>query len=313
MSRWFALAITCALAGSATAGTVTPPAGWASDPAAAVSLSKKVVDLPRFGGLRAIVTTEVFRTTGCSLFVTRASASVANLDGPSIDRAANSEANELMRGGQQPKSTKKLDELQRAIEATLSWRDDATGVNAHSRIVVVADSQHIVSVTGECVSGADASKPVETACIAALATLDPGIVKTSRLVLRLPDQPAGSAAREPTPATGSGMQLGGPSLVDSGERPSLPPMQIAPEPREPDRRPVYVGLGLVVLAVLFWWNRKNREKLEREYEHRLGDKPASSDEAASEKPAKPKKSRDGDADDLHAAAAADDGTKESKS
>jgi hypothetical protein len=89
-------------------------------------------------------------------------------------------------------------------------------------------------------------------------------------------------------------------------------MQIAPEPRERDRRPIYVGLGLIVLAALFWWNRKNREKIERDYEQRLADKPASEEPAAARSAPAPK-GRDGDADDLHAAATEDDGTKEVKS
>jgi hypothetical protein len=66
----------------------------------------------------------------------------------------------------------------------------------------------------------------------------------------------------------------------------MPPMTIAPDARSSDRRTGYVGAGVVVLAAMFWWNRRRRDRFERE------------DRGA---PARPR-ARDDDADDLHAAA-----------
>jgi hypothetical protein len=74
--------------------------------------------------------------------------------------------------------------------------------------------------------------------------------------------------------------------VSSDERVRMPPMTIAPDPRGNDRRTAYVGAGVVVLAAMFWWNRRRRDRFERE------DRGAPARRAV----------RDDDADDLHAAA-----------
>ncbi len=296
-----------AFAGTAQADSIKPPAGWTADGAAAVSLTKKLGDVPHFGGLRAVVTTEVFRTQGATLFMTRATATIAGLDGPNRDKAATTEGHELlramMRSGGKPYSdlSRSSDENAKTIEMTQRWHDEITKVATHSRIVIAADAQQMIAVTGECLLAADVTKDVDAACTAALATIDPGIPLEGRVRLTISKE-AGPVIQPPPSGAGS---TSGPSLVDSGERPSLPPMQF-PQEREPDRRPIYVGLGLIVLAVVFYLNRKNREKLEREYEKRTADKP----EPTAQEPVKAKP-RDGDADDLHAAAA-DDDTKGSK-
>jgi hypothetical protein len=31
-----------------------------------------------------------------------------------------------------------------------------------------------------------------------------------------------------------------------------------------DRRPVFIGMGIVLLAAVFWWNMKRRARLEDE-------------------------------------------------
>jgi hypothetical protein len=72
-----------------------------------------------------------------------------------------------------------------------------------------------------------------------------------------------------------------PRLDASGPRAAISPMTV-PADRETDRRPVFIGGGIVLLALLFWWNRKRRERFERE-------------DATAMK-------ADADADDLHAAA-----------
>jgi hypothetical protein len=314
---------------------VAPPAGWTTDPSAAISMSKRLADLEHFGGLRSLVTTEVYRAPGASLFVTRASASVAGLDEANRNKAATTEANELLlaplRGGAKLPGmaeparpmiqTQTAGEIKAppAIEAATRWVDPETKIITSTRIVIATDPQHVVAVTGECVLAPDVAKDIDAACTAALATLDPEILVTSRLPLAIVEKagpvtpPSQGSAAGPPSATGSGrvvaessgsVTLGGPSLVESGERPSLPPIQIKPEKAEPDRRPVYVGLGLVMLAIIFYFNRKNREKLERDYENRTAGAP---------KPESKPKAPDHDADDLHAAAAEDDGTKGTKS
>src|SRR5439155_860583 len=80
---------------------------------------------------------------------------------------------------------------------------------------------------------------------------------------------------------------GGPASGD--QRVRLPPMTIAPEARGNDRRTAYVGAGVVVLAAMFWWNRRGRDRFERE------------DRGAPVRRGVPAADAD-DADELHAAA-----------
>ena len=78
-------------------------------------------------------------------------------------------------------------------------------------------------------------------------------------------------------------------ISEASHAPRPQPEQATPADR--DLRPVYLGLGLVVLGLVFVWNRKQRERLEREA--RL-ERPAAS-------------GQDDDGDDLHAAARGDEG------
>jgi hypothetical protein len=174
------------------------------------------------------------------------------------------------------------------LEMRRSWRDSSTNIVTTARMIVAADDKQAVAVTGECVLAGDAPADVVTACKAALASLDPEIPVDTRVVLHLVAA-AGSAQPATPPPTAT--KPAGPTLGQGSERLMMPPMAVAPhkDEREPDRRPIYVGLGLVVLALIFWWNRKNREKLERAYEDRADQ--AKDDDG------------DGDANDLHAAAA----------
>lgn len=290
-----------ALTGVANAEMVKPPPGWTADSPLAVKLSKDSSALPHFGGRQSLVTTEVYRNGQAALFVHQISAALAGAEGPARDRAASEELHELILAAKRLGATAKVDRLNATaiagnlVEGWLRWHDDATTVVSGHRMVVAADEQQVVAVHGECLSPQTTPAAVQKACDDALASLDPGIAPDRRVKLSVI---AHAAEPAPEPA-GSAKQA--PSLVESGERPSLPPMQIPQEQREADRRPIYVGLGLIVLAVIFYLNRKNREKLEREYEKRTADKTPEATPATSDR----------DADDLHAAAEAD--TKESKS
>lgn len=300
--RLVVLWIVASFGGLANAGPVKPPPGWTADAKAAVSLSQQLGAVPHFGGLQSIVTTEVYRpAVGGSLFVTRIAANVKAED---RNRAATSELGEIdsgmirAGGSARPESGQSMEVPEaKQLIASRTWVDASTGVKTSARIIVAANDQQLVAVMGECVFSGDASGEVVAPCKTALDSLDPEIAPATRVPLMIDTATSVANSKRSAPDG-----TAGPSLIDSGERPSLPPMQIPQEQREPDRRPIYVGLGLIVLAAIFYWNRKNREKLEREYEKRTADKP--------ESPPPPEPARDDrDADDLHAAAA-DDGTKE---
>jgi hypothetical protein len=68
---------------------------------------------------------------------------------------------------------------------------------------------------------------------------------------------------EPLPSTPQ-MEL--PHFQET-DRVALPPLPVSPASREPDRRPLLVGGGIVLIAVAFWLNRRNRDRYEREDAH----------------------------------------------
>lgn len=289
----FALLV-CLLCGVASAGTVTPPKGWIADPKTALSLSQQLSNVPHFGALTTIVTVEAYRTDGIALYVTRKQ---ANVKPEQRDVAAWSEVIDLHHSPLRQKrvpSSSSWQELEVAgrLQAWLSWRDDTTVVEA--QIVVVADAQRLVAVIGECVAAPDTKPAVRDACRAALATLDPSVPQDQRVALKpraevLPVEPPITAGS----AQPGGSALEGPTMKDGGKA-TFQPIAVEPAKTEPDRRPIYLGAGLIVIAAVFWWNRKRREKLEAEY----GDRAE-----------KRSKRGDADADDLHSAA---DGDKEEK-
>jgi hypothetical protein len=99
------------------------------------------------------------------------------------------------------------------------------------------------------------------------------------------------AAAEPASMSAPPRELSG---MDDRERVRLPPMTVPVEPPPRDRRPFYVGLGLVVMATAFWWNRRQRDRFEREDDR--ARRPARTR-------ARPRREAlDEDAEDLHAAA-----------
>jgi hypothetical protein len=87
-----------------------------------------------------------------------------------------------------------------------------------------------------------------------------------------------------------------PPRLSDGGRIALPPTVIPQDPPRSDRRPVYVGAAFVMLAVALWWNRQRRDRFDRE------DR---AEARAAARPARRRRTRDADADDLHAAARGD--------
>jgi hypothetical protein len=245
---------------------VTPPAGWKQDPQQANALAAKTNEVSHFGGLRSLATSDVYVAPegGAALIVTAVAGKVASADRDAAARIAIDELNEATKravlagsgaaGVTVDSSASNVVADQKAVRGDLQWTDKSSGTQTHAVILIVADDENIVAITGECVGQTGA---VPAACIGALATLNPGISLDKR-------QPI-SLAAPGTALTSPGLErvTQMPTMTDGTHTP-LPPMTVPTEKPATDRRPVYVGLGIVLLAAAFWWNQRRRAKFEKD-------------------------------------------------
>jgi hypothetical protein len=254
-----AILILMVLAGLAAAGpVVTPPAGWTGHES--MDLAKSTGEIGHFGAhaQATIGAAEIKPPTdlGVTLFATRAAMTIAN--DPAAVRA---EVDTFHGASQRAQLTgsvvqeqgwqEKADDKQ--VEATLAFHDTTNHITSTSRMLVVATADQLIEVTGECLARDDADPAALAACKAALATLDPGAA--ARVAISL--APAGTAAPEREERFHSG------PVLSEGPRTPLPPMVIRPDTQpDVDRRPVFIGAGIVLLAIVFWWNMKRRAQLE---------------------------------------------------
>ena len=265
-----AILIVALLAGVAHADApplVTPPAGWKQDPAQATALAAKANEVSHFGGLRSLATSDVYVAPegGAALIVTAVAGKVTPADRDAAARFAVDELNDATSraslagsgasGVTVDASGAKAVAAEKAVRGELQWTDKSTGTQTNAVIVVVADDENIVAITGECV-GQTGAMPV--ACIGALATLNPGIPVEKRQPIGL--AAPGTPVTSPAPIQPRAQQ---PTMTDGTHTP-LPPMTVPTEKPAKDLRPVYVGLGIVLLAAAFWWNQRRRAKFEKD-------------------------------------------------
>jgi hypothetical protein len=289
--------VLAALVGVAAADSVVPPAGWKLDESFSRQLTRNAQGTSYFGPIPTTsIKVEAFTATNVGLYVARAEATVTATQ---RDAAATRALFEFVDGARRQgsaqieSSSQRVDPTAKLLEANIVWRDNA-GIRQIARTVVTGDATHLVAHHGECVLPLDVAKDIEAACTKALTTLDEGIPADQRVLLAIVDAPAETelppipvATTEPTARPRMTDQ---PRLGDGAGRTSMPPMTIAPAKRPLDRRPFYLGAGIVVLAALFWWNRKARDRFDRE-------------EAPAPTTTTPETSSgDDDADDLQAAA-----------
>jgi hypothetical protein len=254
------------------AGFIAKPSGWREDVDAANALAAKANAMPHFGGAPAVATTQVHLPPDGpgALYVTAIAGKVSE----NLDAAARVAVDAFLGAPKRAQLTSatisidrtasRVDAARKQIEATLEWHETGASTT-HARLVIAADGTNLIAVTGECLFGTDTTPAAREACDQALATLDPGIAADKRVALSL--APEGS---EPPPAsantgsnTGSSSGSSSAPTMSDGSRTPMPPITLPHEPeRTVDRRPVYVGAGIVVLAGLFWWNRRRREAAE---------------------------------------------------
>ncbi|CAN5631557.1 hypothetical protein BH11MYX1_BH11MYX1_57910 [soil metagenome] len=246
--------------GIAIAGIVTAPPGWTATDSS--DLGARANEAGHFGGQagKKVITAAELKPAkadaGVSLFVTRVAMTVAN--DPAAVRAEVDQFHGGSRRAQLSGSTiaeqgwqEKVDDAAQQVEANLAFKDPANHVAITSRLVIAATADQLISVTGECIARDDADASSLSACRSALATLDPGAATRTAITLA----PAGT----PPPPREEIFNTG-PSMSDGSHIP-IPPMVIQPEGRPAvDRRPVFIGAVIVVLAGALWWNMKRRAK-----------------------------------------------------
>lgn len=258
------LAVLAALTGG---DFVKAPAGWTNDVEGATALTEKTNKLTHFGGNAPVLASAqiyIANDGPGGLYVIGVAAKLTEhrdaaarvafdsfLGAPQRAELTNSVVSIKQSGGG-------VDDEGKQIEATLQWQDTTAGTITNARLVIAADAENLIAVTGECVLSPDSTPATVDACAKALASLDAGIALDKRVALAL-----AAAGTEPPPGPDRPSAMSSPTMSD-GSRTPMPPITLPPaEPkRTVDRRPVYVGAGLVVLAGLFWWNRRRRERTE---------------------------------------------------
>ncbi len=251
---------------------VKAPDGWKADAEQANALAAKANGLTHFGGARSVATADVFVSPepGGALFVTAIAAKVAADARDASARVAIDELGDATKRASLAGSgivvdswETKVDPAAKEVRGTLQWRDTKAGTQTNARIVIVGDAENMVAVTGECVTAAGGPKTLVDACTAALATLDPGVEQGRRVEIAL----AAPGTAPPEPVVPPAATVRGPSTMTDATHTPLPPIQVsAPEKPPTDRRPVYVGLGIVILAAVFWWNHNRRARFEKDEE-----------------------------------------------
>lgn len=310
---------------AAPGSLVTAPAGWRPDPEQEAELARRFAAVEHFGGLAATTAAEVHvpPRSSVALCATRATAAVS--DPAAVARAARAALDELRATPRRASLIgttaeelawqERVEPDARQVTAILHWREPVGHTVGNARIVVVSDGRRIAAVTGECLAGGGADLGASNACIQQLASLDPGIPAADRVALapappaEAASAPADGAAAPParraaaeSPATMAPAPDSlppPPPRIDDGTKVVLPPMVIPQDRPAPDRRPTYLGAGLIVLAVVFWWNRRRRDRFERS---ETGD---GEDGIEPRSGARRRDAEDADAEDLHAAARGD--------
>jgi len=205
-------------------GLVVPPPGWTGG--ANQELVEQTGRVGHFGGVHGVIEAVSYNGPHIVLYVTRVSAHTADVGG-----AAEAEIGVFGH----PITGRALDEKAIVIES--AWHDsDVTGT---AQLEIAARGDLIVAVKGECYAAAEAKPDAITVCHTALETIDTGITPAERTDIPAPSTvPAVPQLSTPAP---------------SATHVAMPPMTIQ---QHTDRRPVYVGAGLIVIAAIFWWNRK---------------------------------------------------------
>ena len=253
-----AVAVVLALAGVAAAGPiVVPPTGWKGGVDDA--LVHQTGALPHFGGVHGIVEAESYKPDkpGVVLDVVRVAATTS-----AHDAAARAEIDLLhpvpTSGERETDWHEAFDPATKLAEARMAMHDPSGQIGSTVRAVVAATAERVVIAKGECLAADDADPQLVKQCKAALETLETGVEEGDRVAI---DLESGSGTGT---GSGSGSTTSTGTSMGEGAHVPLAPISVPQEAPRTDWRPVFVGAGLILLALVFWWNRRRRARLEAE-------------------------------------------------
>ena len=238
------------------------PAGWNEDARTAVRVEETLaVPGAVFPGATALADAQAWTSSppGAALIATQATTTTLPADPAAAATAA---LNDLRAGADAVDGSKvtrwdvKFDSAGKVNEATLEWSEPAIGTTTLARALVYRAGGALVRIGGECILGPDGAA-ARASCEAALASIAP-TAASFELIAAAPTAPTVGEV-PPSPHPSSGSDAPGIRPLD-GELPST--IAVRPGPKQTDRRPFYVGAGVVLLAVVFWWNRRERDKRE---------------------------------------------------
>ena len=254
-----AMGLVLALAGVAAADPiVVPPTGWKGGVDDA--LVHQTGALPHFGGVHGIVEAESYKPDkpGVVLDVVRVAATTS-----AHDAAARAELDLLhpvpTSGERETDWHEAFDPATKLAEARMAMHDPSGQIGSTVRAVVAATKDRVVIAKGECLAADDADPQLVKQCKAALETLETGVEPGERVEISL--EPGAGSGSSTSTSTSTSTTAG---TMGVGAHVPLAPIPVPQGEPRTDLRPVFVGAGLILLALVFWWNRRRRARLEAE-------------------------------------------------
>lgn len=247
---------------------MTPPAAWQVDAARAEGIVKQLAAEPHFGGVPVGLDAQYLRSPmpGGLLISTQIVSEAMPAD---PDAAATAELHaardgaDAVDGAQVTRWEVKLDPGGRVHQALLEWTDPSVGTTVLSRTLVFRTSKLVARVSSECILGPEAGG-LRPDCERALASLSAHDADLQPLKVAAERPGAAVAAADDAPIAAAPDPRATPATI--GERDAaLPSTIMVREPeKQTDKRPLYVLGGLILLGLVFWWNRKTRRELEEQ-------------------------------------------------
>ena len=282
MRRWplGRAACSAAVAHASPTPMVHAPDGWRADAEQAAAIAKAAGAAVPFGDPAATVAAEVYAPENdprISLVVTRAATREQKLDrgaaaAAAIEDVHGASARAKLSGAKPVEDAWEKGHLgdDLTIEVALGGHDAGRGHAEDVRIVIAADAATLVAVTGECLAAGErpAGHRGRVQGRAGFARHRHRAGGSRRRSRRRPQPPRRARARARISVCADRRRRGSPRPADRPHERRLAHRAAAdgdPAGRAPnDRRPVYVGAGIALLAAAFYWNRRNRERFEPE-------------------------------------------------